>query len=118
MNQDQMKSLLLRDKGFLKLLYEGNNPLKNKKVLQTAEDSELNTLIKYLHFLSNGEIKMKKENFQRIQDGHKLKLLTKKVETKSAVYRLVKSPRKDKIKFLNQLLNLYSPLLDGLFNEM
>ena len=65
MNQDQMKSLLLRDKGFLKLLYEGNNPLKNKKVLQTAEDSELNTLIKFLHFLSNGEITVKKNNFKK-----------------------------------------------------
>ena len=63
-----MKSYLIRDKGFLKELYEGNNPLKNKKVLQSAEDSELNTLIKFLHFLSNGEIK---DEQLRLQLVHK-----------------------------------------------
>ena len=63
MNKEQLKSYLIRDKGFLKQLYEGPNPLKNKKVLTCADDSELNTLIKYLHYLSNGEIKMKKECF-------------------------------------------------------
>ena len=116
MNQDQMKSLLLRDKGFLKLLYEGNNPLKNKKVLQTAEDSELNTLIKFLHFLSNGEITFKKNNFKKIQESHKLQLIQNKVEKKSKLFKLLKSPRKEKLKFLNQLQNIYNFVLDCLFN--
>ena len=112
-----MKTYLLRDKGFLKELYEGNNPLKNKKVLQTAEDTELNTLIKFLHFLSNGEIKMKKDNFKKVQETKKLSLLIKNVEKKSKVLSLVKGPRKEKLKFLNKLLNVYSFLLDCLFNE-
>lgn len=112
-----MKSYLIRDKGFLKQLYEGNNPLKNKKVLQTAEDSELNTLIKFLHFLSNGAIKMKKQNFQKIQEAKKLNLLTQRVEKKSKLSLLLKSARKEKLKFLNKLVNVYSILLDILFNE-
>ena len=118
MNKNRVKALLLRDKGFLKELYEGDNPIKNKRVIQTADDSELNTLIKFLHFLSNGEIKMKKENFQKIQAAHKLKLLTKSVEKKSKAMKLIQRPRKFKIKFLNQLLRLYPALLDCLFNEV
>ena len=118
MNKENVKALLLRDKGFLKQLYEGDDPFKNKRVLQAADDSELNTLIKFLHFLSTGEIKMKKENFQKIQEAHKLKLLTKSVEKKSRALTLIKGPRRDKIKFLNQLLRIYASLLDCLFNEM
>lgn len=111
-----MKSYLIRDKGFLKELYEGNNPLKNKKVLQSAEDSELNTLIKFLHFLSNGEIRIKKVNFKTIQESHKLQMIRKHVEKKSKLMNLLKSPRKDKLKFLTQLQRIYTVLLDCLFN--
>ena len=49
-NKDRLKSYLLRDKGFLKELYEGSNYLSKKHRLQVSEDSELNTLIKYLYF--------------------------------------------------------------------
>ena len=117
MNREQLKSYLLRDKGFLKQLHQGN-PLEGKKLLQNAEDSELNTLIKFLHFLSNGEIKMKKENSEKVKESNKLKLLTKEVEKKSKVSNILKSPRKDKLKFLNKLLNIYPNLLDCLFTEI
>ncbi len=117
MNKEQLKSYLLRDKGFLKNLYEGPNPLKNKKVLTSAEDTELNTLIKYLHFLSNGEIKMKKECFQTIQESHKLNYIRKGVEKKSKVLSLLKDSRTKKLKFLCQLVRIYSSLLYPLFNE-
>ena len=117
MNKEQMKSYLVRDKGFLKQLYEGINPQKNKKVLNTADDSELNTLIKYLHFLSNGEIRMKKECFKLIEQSNKLKILRKTVEKKSKLQNLLKNARVNKIKFLFQLVKIYPSLLYPLFNE-
>jgi hypothetical protein len=117
MNKEQMKSYLVRDKGFLKELYEGFNPQKNKKVLNSADDSELNTLIKYLHFLSNGEIKMKKESFKQIEESHKLKILRKTVEKKTKVLNLLKNSRINKLKFLFQLVKIYPALLYPLFNE-
>ena len=118
MNREQMKSYLLRDKGFLKQLHQSGNTLESKKLLQSAEDSELNTLIKFLHFLSNGEIKMKKENFEKVKESNRLKLLTKEVEKKTKVSKMLKSPRKEKLKFLNKLLNIYPYLLDCLFTEV
>jgi hypothetical protein len=116
-NRESMKSLLVRDKGFLRELYEGPNPLKNTRVLKGASDTQLNTLIKFLHFLSNGEITMKKENFEVIEKANKLKLIKSKVEKKKQMNILLKSERKDKLKFLNKLCNIYSALLFTLFNQ-
>jgi hypothetical protein len=101
----------------LRELYEGPNPLKNNRILNSANDSQLNTLIKFLHFLANGEIRMKKENFKVIENANKLKLIKAKVEKKKNMNNLIKSERKLKLKFLNKLSNLYDALLDTLFNE-
>ena len=117
LNKDVLKSSLIRDKGFLKELYEEPELNRKKKKLQTADDTELNTLIKFLHFLSNGEIPMKKQNFEAIKESKKLVLITKKVERKSSVANLLKSNRVLKLKFLLQLLRIYSFLLYPLFNE-
>jgi hypothetical protein len=91
--------------------------VKNRKTLQTADDSELNTLIKYLHFLANGEIPMKKINFQAIKESKKQAFITKTVEKKSRVLLLLKSSRVAKLKFLLQLAKIYSFLLYPLFNR-
>lgn len=80
MNQDQLKLLLTRDKVFLKRLYNGPNFMKNKLILSAAEDSELNTLIKYLHFVANGKITITKSNFEALQKAKKLKFVQSKVE--------------------------------------
>jgi hypothetical protein len=52
MNKERMKSLLIRDKEFLRELYQNPNYLKKKKILNAANDSQLNTLIWFLHYLS------------------------------------------------------------------
>ncbi len=117
LNKDILKSCLIRDKGFLKVLYQEPDFAKNRKTLQTADDTELNTLIKYLHFVSNGEIPTKKVNFEAIKESKKQALITRKVETKSHVLNLLKSPRVTKLKFLLQLIKIYSFLLYPLFNR-
>ena len=117
LNKDVLKSCLIRDKGFLKELYQEPEFAKIRKTLQTADDTELNTLIKYLHFLLNGEIPMKKINFQAIKESKKQALITKKVEKKSRVQDLLKSNRVTKLRFLVQLIKIYSFLLYPLFNR-
>lgn len=82
MKHETLKSLLLRDKSFLKDLYEGPNPLKNNRILNNASDLQLNTLILYLHFLAIGEIKISKSNFDELLKLKKLALLKNKVEKK------------------------------------
>ena len=46
MNKESVKQCLVRDKAFLRELYESNNPVKTKSVLNAASDIKLATLIK------------------------------------------------------------------------
>ena len=117
MNRDVLRNYLQRDKVFLRQLYEGQNASTNNRILTFASDTKLNTLIKLLHFISNGEIKIKRRNFEIIQANKKLALIRKNVEKKAALARLLKSEREVKIKFLKKLSPIFSSLLYCLFNE-
>lgn len=115
-NKEEMKSLLVRDKGFLKELYEGENFRKNKNLILFASENQLDTLIKFLHFLSTGQIKMKKENFNKLTI-RKLNLIKRNVEKKTKLSMLISADRQQKVKFLLQLVNFFHYLLDTLFND-
>jgi hypothetical protein len=117
MNKEQMKNLLIRDKAFLRFLYEGPNSLKNKRILNSASDAQLNTLIKYLHFVTTGQIKIKKENFEILEQNNKLKQI-KRVEKKFQLSKMLQADRNFKLKFLNQLSNCFGAILYILFNEL
>ena len=117
MNREVFKNYLIRDKGFLKSLYEGEDKNQKFRILNVASDTKLNTLIRFLHFLSNGEIKIKKANFDVLQSNRKLNLIKRQVEKKAALARLLKSERQEKLKFLKKLCGVYSALLYCLFNE-
>ena len=77
MHKEVFKRYLIRDKAFLRELYEGPSRISNNRILIYASDNKLNTLIRFLHFLSNGEIKMKRDNFEIIQANRKLGFLKK-----------------------------------------
>lgn len=114
--KEAMKAQLLRDKIFLKKLYISEFH-QAKKVLNTANDSELDTLLKYLYFLSVGEIEITKKNFEKINEAKKLKFLMKTFDKKSKVSSLVKNQRFEKLKVLIKFVKLFPELLYGLFNE-
>ena len=112
-----MKSQLVRDKAFLKSLYEGENTLKNKDFINFATESELNTLIKYLHFVASGQISINKVNFETIQKSRKLKIIQKNVDKKAQASNMLKNSRAEKVKFLWKLIHIYPALLSSLFNQ-
>jgi hypothetical protein len=112
-----MKSLLIRDKQFLRELCEDQDFQKKKRILNAANDSEINTLIWFLHYLSTGEIRLKKEHFEGITT-HKISLIKQKVESKHNVTLLVNGNRSQKLLFLNKLITFFPYLLYPLFNEM
>lgn len=82
MNEDILKALLIRDKGFLFNLYQSENILKTKQVIYFANDSQINTLIKYLHYVANGKIPITKHNFEKITIN-KLRLIKRTLEKPS-----------------------------------
>ena len=68
--QQRFKNYLIRDKEWLESLYTSTNTLQAQRLLNFATDAKLDTLIKYLHFLSNGAIQIKKANFEAIPNNH------------------------------------------------
>ena len=65
MNPETLKPQLVRDKVFLEELYSSQSVPNSKRLLNFASDSKLNTIIKFLHFVANGQIKVKREHFSK-----------------------------------------------------
>ena len=116
MNAESFKPLLVRDKVFLRELYESSGVPNSKRLLLFASDQKLDTLIKFLHFVSNGEIKLKKEHFD-VFSKSQVTLMKKKFEKKKVVKEFLKDERKVKIAALQKLVPILPHLLYPLFNE-
>ena len=116
MNEENLKSLLIRDKQFLKSLFETSNVFKNKHLVNTADDAHLDTLIKYLHFVTNGKIFINRQNFEVIRKTKKIKILQKFVESENSTLMLLNGTRRQKVQFLLKLTSVYVNLFYGLFN--
>ena len=116
MNKEQMKSQLQRDKQFLKELYKSDSLTKSKRILTFASDAELFTLSKYLHFISNGEIHIKKENFNELGKRH-ISIIKQNFEKKASLSTFSQKDRKQKLQVLFKLASIFSSLLTPLFKE-
>lgn len=116
LDKTNLKASMLRDKGFLKKLYNGSGAY-NLKTLQNASDIELSTLIKVLFYITNGEIKIKKQHFDQLMSNNKVHKLRANFESKSRIQTLLKSERLAKLKSLRPLIDSFSILLYPLFNE-
>lgn len=110
-----MKALLLRDKMFLKSLYTSENTANTRNILYFANDSQLNTLILFLHMISNGVIKVKKEHFDALEKRH-IKLIRKNFEPKVSLQGILRGDRKVKVQLLQKFASKFHDLLYTLFN--
>ena len=116
MNSESFKPYLVRDKVFLNELYDSQSLPNTKRLLLFASDQKLDTLIKYLHFVSNGEIKLKKDHFD-VFSKSQVTLMKKKFEKKKTLKEFLKEPRKIKLSILQRLAAILPQLLYPLFNE-
>lgn len=116
MTPETFKPLLERDKAFLEELYCSQSAPNSKRLINFASDTKLNTLLRYLHFLANGEIKIKKEHFDKLP-RRLITLLRRSFEKKAAIKRLIASERQSKLKILFKLCGFLQELLYPLFNE-
>ncbi len=110
-----IKSLFIRDKEFLRALYDGPNPIKNKRLIDSATESQLDTLIKYLHYLSNGKIRISRESFLNIKKKKKFTYLKQNFEKQLAADNLIYSNVVIKKQRLLFLAIVFPDLLAPLF---
>jgi len=117
MNPDSFKAVLLRDKEFLKSLYDSASPTHSKSILNFSSDAKLDTLIKYFYMVSSGQIKIKKEHFNALERKH-LNIVKRHFEKKSTMTKLLKQDRKLKLQILSKFCGLFHELLFTLFNQI
>lgn len=116
MDRDRFKAILVRDREWLENLYGSSSIPNRRRLLVNASDAKLDTLVKFLHLISNGEIKMHKKNFEKLERRH-LTFMKKNFEKKSALQRLLRAEREIKLKTLQKLLSVLPFLLYTLFNS-
>lgn len=109
-----LRSLLLADKDFLSKLFT-NSPRKNKLTLSNADEKKLNTLIKVLHLVCNGHIKVRKQDFERIKRSKRMPFLKRTFEKKASYIHTLKLTRIEKQKLLVKLISVYKYLFHYLF---
>ena len=100
-------------KAYWHYLYIGLDP-NRKRILTSASDAKLDTLIRFLFFVSNGEIKINKKSFDKLEKKH-MNHIKKRFEKKKAVQSILKAERLEKIKSLLKLLLVLPHLLSTLF---
>ena len=82
MDNENLKSLLIRDKQFLRSLYESKSVPNTKHILNTSDDAHLNTLIKYLHFITKGDILINIDNKYFKVDKKSTEIRKKQIDNK------------------------------------
>lgn len=117
MNETVLKSLLLRDKQFLKELYDSQSASHTRNILNYASDSKLNTLIKFLYMVCNGHIKIKKEHFEKLP-SNVVKSFKKHLDCKVGLRQILSAERKVKLQYLYKFTTSFSDLLYTLFNKI
>lgn len=116
MDKERFKAQLERDRVWLEELYRAENIPQRKRLINFASDKKLDTLIIFLHFVSNGQIKVAQHHFENLENKH-LKHFKKYFEKKAAVVRLLKSERENKVKLVFKLLQVLPFVLSTLFKN-
>ena len=114
--KETLKAYFIRDKLFLRLLFEGSNPLKNRRIILAASEGEIETLIKFLHYLANGKIKITAQNFNFLKRSRKFSYLRKTFESEKSLQHLLISDDLSKRSAVLKLGNTFQYLLFPLFN--
>lgn len=109
-----LRSQLIASKDFLSKIFIGK-PRQNCKAISLADEKKLNILIKILHLVCNGHIKIRKEHFEVIARSRRLGLLKSKFERKASYVCVLRSSIIEKQQVLKQFCSLYPLLLHFLF---
>lgn len=112
-----LRQLFLRHKLFLKNLYEGQ-ALTNSNTLSFASDTSLNVIIRVLHLIANGEIPMRKDDFEVLKKAKKFLFLRRKFEKNSAFIETFSLKREFKLAVLKQFCSVFPNILYFMFNEV
>lgn len=111
----ELRNLMLQNKPFLRALFESQQAKNTKKLLLESSEEQANLLIRILFFITQGEIPIKKQNFEILEESKKLLLLHKHFQTELKLNKLLTSTLQKKIIILFKFVSVFHNLLYPLF---
>lgn len=84
--KEKLRKSLVHNKLFMRELFE-SNALIAKKVLCSANDSQLKLVIQILYFVSKGEIPLKKNLYEKLWNTRKAKVISTQFGTKAKIIK-------------------------------
>ena len=112
MNNFQFHALLLKDKPFLKSLYNGR---QGRQVLKKATLAQLDLVIQILHAISSGDISLSKSAYSRLKKRGKLHAINEAVQTEENLKGMLAKSKVEKLHFLLNFSLFFDSLLHNLF---
>ena len=115
----QLRTYLMRDKEFLQSIFKSKSLLETCQILRNSDYTKLNTLIKYLHFYSTGEVYLEAQTYNQILNEYSAvdNYLRRTLRDKKKTIILLKCPKATKLKFLFKLRKIYPYILYPVFDD-
>jgi hypothetical protein len=114
MDKVYLRSLFLREKGFLKNLYRSED---TAKYINNANDKSLDVLIRILHLIADGEIPIRRQDQSAIRNAKKFPQLHR-LQAKKFFLSILNGDREKKVKIVKDFIPVYPHLLYTFFNEV
>ncbi len=115
MNQDELRSLMIENKNFLKFLFESNSNQSKKEALTKCESTQLDLIINILFYIVQGEIPVKRTHYESLKRNKKLGLLHRNLNSQQKLKQVLNFTVKAKLSFLLKLVNCYNNLFYRIF---
>lgn len=112
-----MLQLFLKEKKFLNDLYRGSSVM-NQRILNFAQESSLNVLLRLLFLIANGIISIPRDKVETLKKSRKLKYFVSDFDNKPNFNILLHSNRENKLKVLRKYANVFDSLLYTMFNDI
>lgn len=117
MNKENLKTLMVENKVFLRSLFLEGSYLKKKKLLIQSEEKQADLILNLLFLVVQGEIPIKKIFFEKLRANKKLHLINKALNTEEKLNLFLKLSYKEKITFLLKLLKSYNEIFYLIFKN-
>jgi 2-oxoglutarate dehydrogenase complex dehydrogenase (E1) component-like enzyme len=113
MKEDILRRRLLKEKNYFHKLFKSD--LKDRvNIIGSISNNQQTSLIHYLHKLTNGLVRMKREDFEELASKKKINYLRKRVESKKALKNALSDKTKSN-QFLRKLSSVIPILLRPMF---
>lgn len=106
---------MIQNRTFLKTLFESQSAKKSNAILINASIEEVNILLQILYSITQGDIPIKRKNYELLKKSKKLVYLHRQFESISKLNDIISKDLKAKLIILLKCTSILSILLQSLF---